>query len=270
MRPDRGALFCAVTYFGDEPLDAADDCDHDASPGYEEAIRRALAERYPALAGAAWQRAWAGPYDYSPDWNPIIGEAPGVEGLHLALAWSGHGFKLSPAVGEVVAAEVLGDEPRIDVTALRPDALRRGQAPAPRLRARRARLTRSMPEIAHLQHVLPPVRESRGRVRAWSLRRAKGSTASAPSGARAGCGSDGDGGCSGWSCRVALLAGLAGCSGRARRQAVRPCRQAAAPTRRMPVRPLPGPTSSLARPARGAPRWPTASRTAIPRAAWSR
>ena len=127
VRPDRGALFCAVTYFGDEPLDAADDCDHDASPGYEEAIRRALSERYPALAGAAWQRAWAGPYDYSPDWNPIVGEAPGVEGLHLALAWSGHGFKLSPAVGEVVAAEVVGDEPMIDVTALRPARFAEGE-----------------------------------------------------------------------------------------------------------------------------------------------
>jgi glycine/D-amino acid oxidase-like deaminating enzyme len=127
VRPDRGALFCAVTYFGDEPLDAADDCDHDASPGYEAAIRRALSERYPTLARAAWQRAWAGPYDYSPDWNPIVGEAPGVEGLHLALAWSGHGFKLSPAVGEVVAAEVVGEEPVIDVTALRPARFAEGE-----------------------------------------------------------------------------------------------------------------------------------------------
>ena len=127
VRPDRGALFCAVTYFGDEPLDAADDCDHDASPGYEHAIRRALAERYPALADAAWQRAWAGPYDYSPDWNPILGEAPGVGGLHLALAWSGHGFKLSPAVGEVVAAQVLGAEPVIDVDGAAAHALRRGR-----------------------------------------------------------------------------------------------------------------------------------------------
>jgi glycine/D-amino acid oxidase-like deaminating enzyme len=127
VRPDRGALFCAVAYFGDEPLDAAGDCDHDASPGYEDAIRRSLAERYPALAGAAWQHAWAGVYDYAPDWNPIIGEAPGAVGLHLALAWSGHGFKLSPAVGEVVAAEVLGAEPRIDVSALRPERFAEGR-----------------------------------------------------------------------------------------------------------------------------------------------
>ena len=127
VRPDRGALFCAVAYFGDEPLAAADDCDHNASPGYEDAIRRSLAERYPALVGAAWQGAWAGVYDYAPDWNPIIGEAPGVAGLHLALAWSGHGFKLSPAVGEVVAAEVLGAEPRIDVSALRPERFAEGR-----------------------------------------------------------------------------------------------------------------------------------------------
>ena len=127
VRPDRGALFCAVAYFGDEPLEAADDCDHDASSGYEGAIRRSLAERYPALAGAAWQNAWAGVYDYAPDWNPIIGEAPGVAGLHLALAWSGHGFKLAPAVGEVVAAEVLGAEPRIDVSALRLERFAEGR-----------------------------------------------------------------------------------------------------------------------------------------------
>jgi glycine/D-amino acid oxidase-like deaminating enzyme len=126
VRPDRGALFCAVTYFGDEPLDAADDCEHEASPGYEEAIRVALRERYPALAGATWERGWAGAYDYSPDWNPIVGEAPGIEGLHLALAWSGHGFKLAPAIGEVVAAEVVGDEPAIDVTALRPTRFAEG------------------------------------------------------------------------------------------------------------------------------------------------
>jgi sarcosine oxidase, subunit beta len=121
VRPDRGAEFCAVAYFGDEPLDAADDCDHDASPGYEDAIRHALAARYPTLARATWRRAWAGPYDYSPDWNPIIGQAEDVEGLHLALAWSGHGFKLSPAVGEVVAARVLGEQPPIDVSPLRPE-----------------------------------------------------------------------------------------------------------------------------------------------------
>ena len=127
VRPDRGALVYAVTYFEESPLERADDCDHGLSPGYEAAIQRALAERWPQLAGAELVTGWAGPYDYPPDWNPILGWAPGVDGLYLVLGWSGHGFKLSPAVGEVVAAEILGAEPPIDVSELRPERFERGE-----------------------------------------------------------------------------------------------------------------------------------------------
>jgi glycine/D-amino acid oxidase-like deaminating enzyme len=127
VRPDRGQQFYAVAYFGDEPIDLADDCDHGVSPGYEEVVRRAVAERYPALAGFSFVRGFAGPYDYSPDWNPIIGPCPGIGGLTLALAWCGHGFKLSPAVGEVVAAEVRGATPPIDVSDLRPTRFAEGR-----------------------------------------------------------------------------------------------------------------------------------------------
>jgi glycine/D-amino acid oxidase-like deaminating enzyme len=127
VRPDRGALVYAVTYFEEAPLELADECDHDVSPGYDAAIERALAERYPALAGCEWVTGWAGPYDAPPDWNPILGYAPGIDGLYLVLGWSGHGFKLSPAVGEVVAAEVLGEEPPLDVSELRPERFERGE-----------------------------------------------------------------------------------------------------------------------------------------------
>jgi glycine/D-amino acid oxidase-like deaminating enzyme len=127
VRPDRGALVYAVTYFEESPLERADDCDHGLSPGYEAAVRRAFAERYPKLVGAELVTGWAGPYDYPPDWNPILGWAPGVDGLYLVLGWSGHGFKLSPAVGEVVAAEILGAEPPIDVSELRPGRFERGE-----------------------------------------------------------------------------------------------------------------------------------------------
>ena len=91
--------------------------------GHPASARPSATRRSRARPGSAPGRA---PYDYSPDWNPIVGEAPGVEGLHLALAWSGHGFKLSPAVGEVVAAEVVGDEPRDRRHGAAADALRRG------------------------------------------------------------------------------------------------------------------------------------------------
>ena len=64
---------------------AADDCDNGISDGYEDVVRRAVRERYPRLGGFELVRGFAGPYDSSPDWNPIIGPCPGIEGLYLAL-----------------------------------------------------------------------------------------------------------------------------------------------------------------------------------------
>jgi sarcosine oxidase, subunit beta len=43
------------------------------------------------------------------------------------VGWSGHGFKLSPAVGEVVAAEVTGRTPPVDVSPLRPERFAEGR-----------------------------------------------------------------------------------------------------------------------------------------------
>jgi glycine/D-amino acid oxidase-like deaminating enzyme len=127
VRPDRGRRFCAVAYAGEDELDRADDCDHGLSPGYAETVGRAVAARYPRLAGFEVERGFAGPYDVTPDWNPIIGPCPSVEGLYLAVGWSGHGFKLSPAVGEVVAAEVTGRTPPVDVSELRAERFAQGR-----------------------------------------------------------------------------------------------------------------------------------------------
>jgi glycine/D-amino acid oxidase-like deaminating enzyme len=127
VRPDRGRQFCAVAYAGEDLLERADDCDHGLSAGYEDAVRAGLMERYPRLAGFELVRGFAGPYDVTPDWNPILGPCPGIEGLYLAVGWSGHGFKLSPAVGEVAAAEVSGRTPPIDVGELRPERFAAGR-----------------------------------------------------------------------------------------------------------------------------------------------
>jgi sarcosine oxidase subunit beta len=127
VRPDRGRQFCAVAYAGEDLLERADDCDHGLSAGYEDAVRAGLMERYPRLAGFELVRGFAGPYDVTPDWNPILGPCPGIEGLYLAVGWSGHGFKLSPAVGVVAAAEVSGRTPPIDVGELRPERFAAGR-----------------------------------------------------------------------------------------------------------------------------------------------
>lgn len=79
--------------------------------------RRRLAHRYPPAAGAPVLRAWAGLYDMTPDAHPVIGWAR--DGVYAACGFSGHGFMQSPAVGRVVAEELLGREPSLDLSPYR-------------------------------------------------------------------------------------------------------------------------------------------------------
>ncbi|ODU09584.1 MAG: amino acid dehydrogenase [Rubrivivax sp. SCN 71-131] len=67
-----------------------------------------VAGRFPAYAEAGLASSWTGVYDVTPDWNPVLGPVPGLEGLLVAFGFSGHGFKLSPAVGRLVAQMALG------------------------------------------------------------------------------------------------------------------------------------------------------------------
>ena len=67
-----------------------------------------VAHRLPAFADAGLATSWTGVYDVTPDWNPVLGRVPGVTGLQLAYGFSGHGFKLSPVVGRLVAQSALG------------------------------------------------------------------------------------------------------------------------------------------------------------------
>ncbi|MGW5383368.1 NAD(P)/FAD-dependent oxidoreductase, partial [Nocardia sp. NPDC003963] len=61
-----------------------------------------LGHRLPDMPDPRITGSYVGAYDVTPDYNPIIGPAP-VEGLFLATGFSGHGFKISPAVGRLVA-----------------------------------------------------------------------------------------------------------------------------------------------------------------------
>jgi sarcosine oxidase subunit beta len=79
--------------------------------------RRRLGSRYPRAAGAPLRRAWAGSYDMTPDAHPILGTV--AEGVYAACGFSGHGFMQSPAVGDAVAAELLGDSPPFDLAPYR-------------------------------------------------------------------------------------------------------------------------------------------------------
>jgi sarcosine oxidase subunit beta len=52
-------------------------------------------------------RAWAGLYEMTPDHHPILGPAPGAQGLYFANGFSGHGVMHSPAAGKVVTDLIL-------------------------------------------------------------------------------------------------------------------------------------------------------------------
>ncbi|MEY8875474.1 MAG: NAD(P)/FAD-dependent oxidoreductase [Leptothrix sp. (in: b-proteobacteria)] len=67
-----------------------------------------VAERFPSYETAGLASSWTGVYDVTPDWNPVLGRLPDVPGLVVGYGFSGHGFKLSPAIGRVLAQCALG------------------------------------------------------------------------------------------------------------------------------------------------------------------
>jgi sarcosine oxidase len=80
------------------------------SPEALERARRHLALRFPAMAGAPLLESRVCQYENSPDGHLLIGRHPEFSNVWIAGGGSGHGFKLGPAVGEHVAALVLGEE----------------------------------------------------------------------------------------------------------------------------------------------------------------
>jgi len=74
------------------------------------------AHRYPDAGEAQVRGGYASLYDVTPDWQPVLGRVDGIEGLSIAAGFSGHGFKLSPVLGELLTAVALGEQPAIDIS----------------------------------------------------------------------------------------------------------------------------------------------------------
>jgi glycine/D-amino acid oxidase-like deaminating enzyme len=90
------------------PMDPTTD---DRVPGVERvaAIRSFLKNRFPALGDAPLVRSEVCQYENTPDANFIIDRHPGASNVWIVGGGSGHGFKMGPAIGEIVAAQVLGE-----------------------------------------------------------------------------------------------------------------------------------------------------------------
>jgi sarcosine oxidase subunit beta len=112
--------------FGNSDLSHVQDADPDAylnraGDDFIDVTVDRFGNRFPGFADAAITSSYAGCYDVTPDWNPVISRT-GLDGLVVAAGFSGHGFKIAPAVGQLVADLVIDGrsaDPRIPETDFR-------------------------------------------------------------------------------------------------------------------------------------------------------
>ncbi|GAA4797101.1 FAD-binding oxidoreductase [Actinomycetospora chlora] len=110
VRPEPGGEIL----FGNSDLSRLEPADPDrySNRASEHAVDVAVAKvgaRFPGLEHAAVASTYAGCYDVTPDFNPAISATP-LRGLVVAAGFSGHGFKISPSVGRLVADLVVDGE----------------------------------------------------------------------------------------------------------------------------------------------------------------
>jgi sarcosine oxidase subunit beta len=81
--------------------------------------RKRFDQIVPATGDASVYQAWAGIDGDTPDFQPILGKAPGIEGLMLGIGLSAHGFKLGPIIGDLLADLIIhGEYQALDARAL--------------------------------------------------------------------------------------------------------------------------------------------------------
>ncbi len=94
----------------------------DVSDAWLPRLSRTIEHRAPSLTEVGLRSSWAGLYEMTPDHNALVGEAKGIDRFLYATGFSGHGFLMGPAIGEVIRDLFLETPPFIDVSEL--DALR--------------------------------------------------------------------------------------------------------------------------------------------------
>ncbi len=128
FRPETGGVVLVGTGDHGDPIEDADTLSDDqVDLAHVERIAGHIAHRMPAFEHSRYTAGWTGPYDITPDWNPIIGAVPGHAGLYVATGFSGHGFKMAPTVGEALAQTILGQPVRVPIDAYRPGRFAEGE-----------------------------------------------------------------------------------------------------------------------------------------------
>ncbi len=122
FKPTHGDMIHAGSLAGEE-LQNPVDPDHynEAADGdWLPQVRQRLSRRYPAMHRGYGRGGYGALYGITPDWHPILDRLPNVQGAYCAVGFSGHGFKMSPVVGQLMAELVLdGRSSTLDITPLR-------------------------------------------------------------------------------------------------------------------------------------------------------
>ncbi|UUZ77059.1 FAD-binding oxidoreductase [Polaromonas sp. P1(28)-13] len=83
------------------------------------AALRQLQQAFPVFKGVQVAQAWGGMMDVTPDALPVISAVDAIPGFFIGTGFSGHGFGIGPAAGELLAQLVQGIAPAVEHHAFR-------------------------------------------------------------------------------------------------------------------------------------------------------
>jgi glycine/D-amino acid oxidase-like deaminating enzyme len=116
FRPEVGGVVLVGTGDHGEPIERPEmGFGNSVDRSHIDRIAPLVANRMPRFSDARYIAGWTGPYDITPDWNPILDELPESPGVFVAVGFSGHGFKLAPTLGEGLARRILDLPSRIPI-----------------------------------------------------------------------------------------------------------------------------------------------------------
>jgi sarcosine oxidase subunit beta len=122
FKPTHGDVVHAGSLAGEEirePVDP-DDYNEAADGAWLPGMRQRLSRRYPGMHRSYGRGGFGALYAITPDWHPILDKLPGLEGAYCAVGFSGHGFKMSPIVGQLMTELIVdGKTKTLDIAPLR-------------------------------------------------------------------------------------------------------------------------------------------------------
>jgi sarcosine oxidase, subunit beta len=122
FKPTHGDILHAGSLAGEEIKDPVDPDGYNesADPDWLPGIRQRLSRRYPGMHRGFGRGGFGALYGITPDWHPILDKLPGMGGGFCAVGFSGHGFKLSPIVGQLMSELIIdGEAKALDIAPLR-------------------------------------------------------------------------------------------------------------------------------------------------------